>query len=69
MKRESLNNGDGQQFHQYKQNGKKIPFHLKSLNTKRQRHVMLEIQILAWDRRKNVAELKRLVGSHDITEK
>jgi hypothetical protein len=26
MKRESLNNGDGQQFHQYKQNGKKDTF-------------------------------------------
>ena len=48
---------------------KKLPFHLKSLNTKRQRHLMLVIQVLAWDRHTNVAEIKRLMGSHDITEK
>jgi hypothetical protein len=37
-------------------------YHLKSLNTKSQRHLVLEIQILARDRLKNVAELNRLMG-------
>jgi hypothetical protein len=41
-------------------------YHLKSLNTKSQRHLVLEIQILARDRLKNVAELNRLMGSHSF---
>jgi len=29
-----------------------------------QQHMMLEIQVLAWDRHKDVAGLNRLMGSH-----
>jgi len=53
--KESLNN-DGHQFHQYQQNNelteyKKIP-----------QHMTLEIQVLAWDRHKNVTGLNYLMG-------
>jgi len=38
--------------------------YLNSLNTKkRPRHVTFEIQILAWDRHKHMAELNRLMGT------
>jgi hypothetical protein len=36
---------------------RKINSHLKTLNIKRQGHMLLEIQILAWDRQNNVAGL------------
>ena len=53
---------DSKQFHQYQKN-KTITFHLKSLNIKRPSHVMLEIQILAWDRHKDMTGLNWLMGS------
>jgi len=41
-----------------------ITSHLNSLNiTKRPWHMMLEIQVLTWDRHKNVVGLNRLMGS------
>jgi hypothetical protein len=49
--KESLNSY-GQKFHQYQQNK-----HFKELNTKRPRHVALEIRVSACDSHKNVAEL------------
>jgi hypothetical protein len=51
-------NSDGQQFHQYQN-------HL-SLRT-RQWHMVLEIQVLAWDRHKNMAGLNQLMGSNLTT--
>ena len=44
-----------QQFHQYRLN-KPITSHIKSLNTKRPRHMTIEIQAPAWNRHKNVIE-------------
>ena len=44
-------NNDGQQFHQLQHN--------EQLNKKRSQHMMLEIQVLVWDRHKNVAGLKK----------
>jgi hypothetical protein len=37
--------------------------HLKSLNLKKYHDMMLEIQVLAWDRHKSVACLNWLTGS------
>ena len=51
--KESLNS-DGQQFHQYQQN-KQSPL---TEHKKQTRHMMLEIQVLAWDRHTKVVELK-----------
>ena len=48
-------NSDSQQFHQYQN-------HL-SLRT-RQWHMVLVIQVLAWDRHKNMAGLNQLMGSN-----
>ena len=37
---------------------------LNSLNIKKTRHMMLEIQVLAWDRHRNVAGLKQIQKFH-----
>ena len=44
---------DGHQFHQYQQN-EQSPLSLAHWTQKRPWHMTLEIQILAWDRHKNV---------------
>ena len=49
---------DGQQFYQYQQHPP-----LTSNHKKTPQHMALEIQVLACDRHKNVAELKRLIWS------
>ena len=41
---------------------RKINSHLKTLNIKRQGHILLEIQILSWDRQNNVAGFYQLMG-------
>ena len=43
-----------------------ITSQLVSLNTKRTRHMMLEIQFLAWDRHKDVREFNLLMASQPI---
>ena len=58
---ESLDS-DGQQFHKYQQN-KKSPFTLTHRTQNRPQHIMLEIQVLAWDKHNNVAGLNQLMGS------
>jgi glycine cleavage system regulatory protein len=57
-------NSDGHQFNKYQQK-EQLPLILTKLteHLKRPRHMTLEIQVLALDRHKNVAELKRLMGS------
>jgi len=40
-----------------------VTTHINSLNTERPRHMTLKIQVQAWDRHKNVAELNRLMES------
>jgi hypothetical protein len=38
-----------------------------STKPKRQRHIALEIQVLAWERYLNVADLNRLMGFHSFS--
>jgi hypothetical protein len=52
---------DGQQFHKYRQN-EQSP-HLNLLEARKKKTMTLEIQLLAWDRHKNVATLSQLMGS------
>jgi hypothetical protein len=59
MKRQFNSNSDGKQVHQYQQS--KQNHHSPLLITghkERQRHMTLEIQVLAWGRNKNVAGVK-----------
>ena len=68
--KESLNT-DGQQTHHYKkleQRGRVIfsfsfYSYINHRTQKKQRHITLEIQVLAWDRYSNVAELNKLMAS------
>ena len=63
LRKESLNS-DGHQFHQYQQNEQSPLIPTDSLKTKKvQNDMTLEIQVLAWDRYKNVTGLNRLMGS------
>jgi len=62
--KESLNS-DSQQFYQYQQN-KQSPLTITHWTQKRPWHMALEIQVLAWDRHKNVEGLNRLIGSQFI---
>jgi hypothetical protein len=67
-RKESLNS-DGQQFHQLSTE-RTITSQLNSLNTKNIMHgvwrMTLEIQVLAWERHKNVAGLNWLMGSQTL---
>jgi hypothetical protein len=53
----SWKESDDQQFHQYQQN-KQAPLASNHYIQKRPWHMALEIQILVWDRHKNMAGLK-----------
>jgi hypothetical protein len=55
-------NCDGQQFHQYQQI-KQLLLNIRSLNTKKDHNIWQEMQILAWNRHRNMAELNQLMGS------
>ena len=57
---ESLNS-DGQQFHQYQQM-EQLPFYTTYWAYKIPRLMMLEIQMVAWDRHKNVTVVKPANG-------
>jgi len=57
MKRK-LNN-DGKKIHQYQQNKQTA----LSEHKKRSWHTVLEIQVIDWDRNKNVVALNQLMGS------
>ena len=59
--KESLNS-NGEQFHQYQQN-KQSSFTWTHWTQKRPQHMMLEIQVLAWDSHTHVAGLNQLMGS------
>ena len=55
-------NTDGQQFYQYQQS-EQSSLTLTHCRQKRRWHATLKIQVRAWDRHRNVAELNLLIGS------
>ena len=62
LPKESLNS-DGHQFHQYQQK-EQLPLIGTKLTTQiYPRHMMLEIQILAWDKHTHMVVLNRLMAS------
>ena len=50
---------DGQQFHQYQQNVQP-PLTSKQLNIKKRRCMVLQLQVLVWNRHKNVKTVCRI---------